>query len=200
MECEPQQSFVSNAAIKRRRSSLHYDNMRIMAYNPSDCVFYDPYCIAKIRPHCASEFYSIFKSLHLNTCTFISPTEFPYFNYKYIVSDNALSWSDARQHCWTLAGELLSITDKTEQEIVKRILHPSQSYWIGMTDKGTGVQPNFVWIDGQEVLYKNWKAGEPSNPSEKCGSILQGSNGQWNDATCKDKLKFICKVPSKFSL
>ncbi|MGE3703762.1 MAG: lectin-like protein, partial [Vicinamibacterales bacterium] len=52
--------------------------------------------------------------------------------------------------------------------------------WIGFTDQDS--EGNFVWSNGEPVVYTNWAPGEPNNANgiENYAEML-GSNGQWND-------------------
>ena len=53
---------------------------------------------------------------------------------------------------------------------------------------------------GQEISYKNWRAGQPSNYSNYAGvedcvdaNKWEKEKGKWNDDECVEEVAFICE-------
>ena len=69
----------------------------------------------------------------------------------------------------------------------------SRSY-IGATDEGQ--EGNWVWLDGSQFQFRNWKRGEPNNVhqldmDENCAVLKIG--GFWNDVICNRHIAgYIC--------
>lgn len=106
-----------------------------------------------------------------------------------IVFDTIGTWDAARDAASARGGELVIITSPEEQDIVESVLStndaPTGSYWFGV--RQTAIDGIFRNIDGSEVTYTNWAAGQPDNSqgAETAGSILwtnDMTNGQPSDA------------------
>lgn len=68
------------------------------------------------------------------------------------------------------------------------------SYWIGLTD--ALVEGKYVWQTTQDdVAFVDWSPSEPndSGHTEDCGALWFADRYQWNDASCSNKLDFICE-------
>jgi hypothetical protein len=105
--------------------------------------------------------------------------------------EQKLSWLDAEQACKGLDADLLSIHSQQQDETASRLAHGKDAFcvsafhcflsvlgrivveravlcsalfgsilqWIGMQDFAS--MGNFVWSDGEPVIYENWNPGEP---------------------------------------
>ena len=51
--------------------------------------------------------------------------------------------------------------------------------YIGLTDEVT--EGTFLWVDGSQMTYSNWNAGEPNNVGGVEHYVALNSNGTWND-------------------
>ncbi|XP_049617585.1 C-type mannose receptor 2-like isoform X1 [Syngnathus scovelli] len=105
------------------------------------------------------------------------------------------TWEKARDDCLHRGGDLLSITDLHEQNIVKSLytfLPSAPSLWLGVNNNIT--KDGSEWTDGSPfsyVLMNN--ADDPSDISgASCLSILT-SNGRWKFDDCRKKRGYICK-------
>ena len=92
----------------------------------------------------------------------------------YKVVNSHLSWIEASDTCQSLAptGEgkplpvtkrhLASITSEAENNFVAALLHEKVAWLGGVTlpDEKT-----WIWTDGSQFVFKNWKGGEPNNAS-----------------------------------
>ena len=106
-----------------------------------------------------------------------------------------LDWNDARMMCQLHGGDLASITSKQEESKIKGLLlgYPGdKSFWLGLNDKE--IEGKYVWSDGSEYSYRNWREGEPNDKwGEDCTVTM--SSLKWNDEGCERKYFFICKNP-----
>ena len=80
--------------------------------------------------------------------------------------EQTLSWYDARNRC-KQEGEsydLVVIDDNNENQFLKdKIINifEKSDYWIGMKENDNDY--GFVWIDGSDVTFNNWRKGEPND-------------------------------------
>ena len=63
---------------------------------------------------------------------------------------------------------------------------------IGINDMAT--EGTWQYATGGDLVYTNWKSGEPSNYGgvEDCGETNTGTT--WNDSHCNDKQPSICEM------
>ncbi|XP_061907919.1 galactose-specific lectin nattectin-like [Entelurus aequoreus] len=103
-------------------------------------------------------------------------------------------FSDAEQVCILKGGNLASIRNALENELVLAIIDQAgfsaSSTWIGFTDAIT--EGEFFWTDGTPFKFNDFGAIQPDDFGgvEECGEI-NGTN-QWNDDECTDLNNFIC--------
>ena len=111
---------------------------------------------------------------------------FTYEGKEYLLTDSALSWTEAQAQAESLGGNLVSINDAAEQAWLNQTFG-NERLWIGLSDRNT--EGDFQWIDGSNTSYRNWAAGEP-NDYKFNGNLPAGedyalmnwkSGGQWND-------------------
>ncbi|XP_073715685.1 macrophage mannose receptor 1 [Misgurnus anguillicaudatus] len=80
--------------------------------------------------------------------------------YKFF--DNKMLWHEARDHCISHGGNLVSIRSHTEQCFLTTLLLSSvDDVWIGLNDIVS--ERKFVWTDNRAVKYTNWLKGQPSS-------------------------------------
>ena len=103
--------------------------------------------------------------------------------------------SEAQAECERLEGILVTAKDLTETEFILSFKQ-SGSVWMGVSDAVEASQ--WIWADGTQVLWSNWKGEEPSDiPGNDC-AVFRDS-GKWLDTSCNDTYLFMCKVPLKIS-
>ncbi|XP_069552423.1 macrophage mannose receptor 1 [Brachyistius frenatus] len=124
--------------------------------------------------------------------------------YKFVSGSDSKNWQDARAHCISQGGNLVSIPNDREQAfLTTQMLHYNTDLWIGMND--INWEMHFVWTDGKGILYTNWAKGHPTSAPDgrfffdemfDC-VVMVGSTpkqtGQWKVEDCHSKQGFICK-------
>ncbi|XP_075172279.1 macrophage mannose receptor 1-like [Anomaloglossus baeobatrachus] len=112
------------------------------------------------------------------------------------------TWTDARDFCRAIGGDLLSITDSVENENVKSMMasHRSPHFFSYYRDVWTGlmrsnVDEGFMWSDGSPLNYENWKYGNPdkSDEQKKCVALSRYFIN-WYNVHCDMPLEWICKL------
>ncbi|XP_040290431.1 macrophage mannose receptor 1-like [Bufo bufo] len=108
------------------------------------------------------------------------------------------SWFEARNFCKAIGGDLLSITDKDEEQAVWTMMINDgiyrQVFWVGL--QNTNLDEGFTWSDGSPLNYENWAYGEPNNHQgmELCGEVNTDHRLSWNDRHCDTPQNWICEL------
>lgn len=110
-----------------------------------------------------------------------------YNGHYYGLSQNKLSWEDAKVSCEEVGGQLVCINTEDEQALVEKLLGfaPSGNRWIGAY-KADGL---WQWVDGEVIGYNNWDPGEPNANADT--AQIYYSNFKWDDAP--GTLYYICE-------
>lgn len=134
-------------------------------------------------------------------------------SYKIYV-DN-LSFTEARDACKLMGGELLTVADEEEYEKVLALMEGSTAkfFWFGIyKDK----KDNLVSLSGDAPSFFPWKQGEPVSDKVMLGDrhyliFFKGEEGEWvynligNDPTAfapelfRSNIAYICKFSPKES-
>jgi hypothetical protein len=114
----------------------------------------------------------------------------------YKAVDTYLNWKDARDHCISWGGNLVSIHTAAENAFVRDYASVAFSgspaeFWTGFTKLGNNA---FYWSDDTRTQYMNWLSGQPDNyqSSEEC-SKMEAGQGKWSDINCNLNSRFVCK-------
>ncbi|XP_072543722.1 C-type mannose receptor 2-like [Salminus brasiliensis] len=68
-----------------------------------------------------------------------------------------------------------------------------KNFWIGLGQKPKQITKNWIWSDGSNFTYRDWKSGEPNNKgSDNCVELLSKHVYKWNDAKCLNLNPFVC--------
>ncbi|KAM9817781.1 secretory phospholipase A2 receptor-like isoform 5-T5 [Syngnathus typhle] len=115
----------------------------------------------------------------------------------YLLNRNhAKTWQEARDDCVRLGGDLLSITDNTEQTYILGLSSAYKkisSWWLATNT--TITEEGCKWTDGSPFRYTHWTTDSPSKPSdESCLSFhTKRELGNWKFDNCQKKRNYICK-------
>ena len=109
---------------------------------------------------------------------------FEYNGHYYGLSQDKLSWEDAKISCEEVGGKLVSINSEEEQVFIENLLGiaPSENYWIGAYRENS----LWHWVDGEDVVYQNWKINY-----EKAAYVSY-SDFKWYSAN-SGALYYICE-------
>ncbi|XP_034515224.1 C-type lectin domain family 4 member K isoform X4 [Ailuropoda melanoleuca] len=116
----------------------------------------------------------------------------------YYFSQIPKTWYSAQQFCMSRDSHLTSVASENEQEFLYKMAG-GLFYWIGLTKAGS--EGDWYWVDNtpfdKDLSARFWIPGEPNNfgSNEHCANIKASSLQSWNDASCDNKLFFICKRP-----
>lgn len=100
--------------------------------------------------------------------------------HRYEVVGMCMSWTDAKAYCEEQGGHLATIESQEEYNKILGLAAASgrKVLWLGAMRGADGV---FRWIDGKELSYTSWLAGEPNNEggTENC-LVMFLVNNQWS--------------------
>lgn len=110
----------------------------------------------------------------------------------YGLSQDKLSWEEAKASCEDVGGKLVSINTEEEQALIERLLGlaPSGNRWIGAY-KADGL---WQWVDGEVLGYTNWDPGEPNGNADTAHIYYGNGNSHdmhWDDAP--GTMYYICE-------
>ena len=107
------------------------------------------------------------------------------------------NYGDAKAQCESDRTFLAIPRSEAENDFIAGLI-PNENIWIGINDiEGEG---RFVAVNGRDISYTKWYAGEPNNKNhgaydEDGVEIRQGSYQKtWNDDPASWTKKFICSV------
>ncbi|MFH1132653.1 MAG: lectin-like protein [Pseudomonadota bacterium] len=97
------------------------------------------------------------------------------------------NWAQGLSYCKSLGMHYASISSSEENQFLEKYRDSVASahwLWIGFND--IAAEGNWVWQNGEPVVFTNWKGGEPNNmpPSENCGCFRK-DQGRWYDFPCE---------------
>ncbi|XP_036001653.1 CD209 antigen-like protein E [Fundulus heteroclitus] len=126
----------------------------------------------------------------------------------YKFNTNKSSWTESRDSCQDLGGDLVKIDGREEQMFLEEKLRglmeeAEDKFWIGLTD--SELEGRWLWVDGSPLdeSLKFWWNKEPDdwkgqNPAgEDCGRMGEKGGASdlkcWFDRSCNDPHKSICE-------
>ncbi|XP_036452769.1 macrophage mannose receptor 1-like [Colossoma macropomum] len=120
------------------------------------------------------------------------------------------NWTDALKYCRENFTDLVTIETQEEMDAVIAFLNGKTGhFWIGLRQKENadntcyqgaaagppsgGVNRCWMWSDGGNFSYSNWKVGEPNDGgTENCGELWSEDVYKWNDASCSTLKPSVC--------
>ncbi|XP_028662247.1 secretory phospholipase A2 receptor [Erpetoichthys calabaricus] len=105
-----------------------------------------------------------------------------------------LSWNEAHISCQAQGGNLLSITDVTEQIYIRERLNDlGVPVWIGLNHLEE--QRGWQWTDGSPLALVNFTRSltQSTFHSEHCGVFNSAHGNQWQSFDCSSGLPYVCK-------
>nr|MDJ0900894.1 lectin-like protein [Xenococcus sp. MO_188.B8] len=90
---------------------------------------------------------------------------------RYLVTDNAMTWSDAQAYAESIGGNLVTINDAAEEKWLQQTFGTNENLWIGLSDAET--EGTWKWASGEvsdwvngatnDGIYTNWSPGQPDD-------------------------------------
>jgi len=111
----------------------------------------------------------------------------------YQLFDESKTWYEAKDYCENIGGHLVTITSQEENKFVVSLLK-NRGAIIGFSDEES--EGNWKWVTNEEVVYINWRSGEPNNQGNEDYALID-STGGWNDGHLeRENWNFICEWDS----
>jgi len=143
----------------------------------------------------------------------------PFNGHYYLILNQTMSWSAARDYCESLAegdvsgtGYLVTITSDQENQFVHELLNNERG-WLGASD-GDG-EDTWKWVTGPEGQdggtvfwngpgssaggvpvegrYTNWANGNQPNDRNGQDYLEMLADGDWNDNDGDEEFQFVCE-------
>ena len=124
----------------------------------------------------------------------------------YVSNSSNYKWTQAKAAAANAGGYVVSINDAAENAFVKSIIPnscPGGEVWIGYNDAMT--EGTFIWDNGDNSTYTNWKSGEPNNTGPYCSyychtggadyALMKRYNGKWYDRRNCERNNFVLEIP-----
>jgi len=93
----------------------------------------------------------------------------------YTVTDNTLSWFDARSEAGNSGGYLTSIGSIEELDFIRTTFGRTERFWTGLsTINGSGI---FAWDNGEPVNFTYFGAHQP-NPNQTSAVVINNANSR----------------------
>lgn len=124
---------------------------------------------------------------------------------------NEMNFEEAQQNCVNNGGQLMTVRDREEEDVVRAVLSRVQWHrrtfdlWIGLKQHrgncglDTTALRGFRWVSGQQDSnYTNWKS-VPVNTCtvERCVKIQYATSEEnqleWRSRSCKSRSFYMCK-------
>ncbi|XP_076455714.1 uncharacterized protein LOC143290256 [Babylonia areolata] len=125
----------------------------------------------------------------------------------YLFVDHERYWGDARDSCWELGGEMLSVENPDTMAFISSVLNSQE---LGWNKKGVWLGARYTkgrwrWTSGRQVRYANWAYNQPSKilgifSVEDCALMRRRENWRWHDYICgrmNYHFNYICQFPAE---
>jgi GEVED domain/HYR domain/Lectin C-type domain/Secretion system C-terminal sorting domain len=118
-----------------------------------------------------------------------------YNGSRYYITNNAMSWTNAKAAAQNIGGHLVTIETSAENNWLNSLANGAAGhYWIGLNDATT--EGSFVWTSGSGATYRNWNTGQPDNYNGNEDYIeLITPSGKWNDWPSTSCTQGIVELP-----
>ncbi|XP_033633682.1 alpha-N-acetylgalactosamine-specific lectin-like [Asterias rubens] len=127
-------------------------------------------------------------------------------NHCYLLVTDEKTFDEAELYCQSLSrlgrpSHLASVMSQEEQDFLLLLATPIdgtvyRATWLGYRRVST--TGSFAWIDGSPAgNYTNWAPGEPNNMGKEDCVEMFGTS-MWNDKSCTETRRSICKIPERF--
>jgi len=123
--------------------------------------------------------------------------------YKWLAVGAPMTHDSAVDFCDS-QGSSIATPDDPQQNTFMAQQFPNEKIWFGHKCTGSGCIEPFSWpgYGSSNGWTGNWADGQPNCDSSNCVvcARTQYSGDEWNDGSCNDKYKFLCKRPESWYL
>lgn len=95
----------------------------------------------------------------------------------------------AERKCVEKKGHLVSIHSQYEKDVVRLKMGKTPRVWIGLKRRTVQNRP-WVWYDGTEVDYGDWKP----DVTDDQNYVSMSLDGSWEAKVNEVRLPFVCKI------
>ncbi|MEZ4801040.1 MAG: HYR domain-containing protein, partial [Flavobacteriales bacterium] len=135
-------------------------------------------------------------------CAVSCPTTISGFSYigelnghVYFLSNNTTNYNNAISNCISAGGYLVAISSAAENLLLENYIDAANvDAWIGFNDIAS--EGNFVWTNGEPVVYTNWQGGQPNNNggSGAADGVRMEQDGGWDDRGVNSNQRYILEI------
>ena len=122
------------------------------------------------------------------------PDALVYNGNQYLFTSPDLTWAEAQAEAENLGGNLVTISDRAEENWLRENFSASELLWTGFNDAET--EDQFQWSSGQAITYTNWTPGEPNDVdgAQDFAVMNFGPGGAWDDVSGTTQLQGIIEL------
>ncbi|KAK3766485.1 hypothetical protein RRG08_059303 [Elysia crispata] len=177
----------TNAAYTNIETGTIFDSVAVrdcFVHDRNSGKWFKSSCSAT-RPSVCQNHYSGYSSCWFNQSTSVS--------YLKLITASK-SWTNARQNCQQLGGDLVKIEDSGMNTFLKNKLSSfTQNWWIGLKKSGN----SYRWLnESTNAAYTNIETGTifDSVAVRDC-FVYDRNSGQWFESSCDATRPSLCQSP-----
>jgi hypothetical protein len=112
--------------------------------------------------------------------------------HEYLLIQVYKNWNDAKIHCESLGGYLVTINNQEENDFIEELIGLNEIY-IGFTDNM--IEGDWQWVSGEAITYTNWDTGQPDDfgGDEDYAFISIDNDGLWSDNRGTAGRYYVCE-------
>ncbi|KAG7216440.1 hypothetical protein INR49_001926 [Caranx melampygus] len=107
---------------------------------------------------------------------------------QYVLSNNMVTWFDARDYCRTYHSDLASVRNEAESQIILKVAK-GLKVWVGL------FRDPWIWSDGTYSSFRHWRQGALYLARDRCAAMVKSQSGKWGVWQCNAVNPFICSCP-----
>ncbi|XP_078075239.1 secretory phospholipase A2 receptor-like [Mustelus asterias] len=109
---------------------------------------------------------------------------------EYFFIKDEMTWGEARDQCRNQYMELLSVSNKEENNIAAKLLSLDEPAWIGLFNEHYA-EYSWMWTNGELASFFNWDTFYPMDFTTMSVCVIM-VNEFWKDVPCDLNFSFIC--------
>ncbi|CAC5378401.1 MRC [Mytilus coruscus] len=116
---------------------------------------------------------------------------------KMFVDNDGKTWKDARIHCQTNGGDLISITTKAKWDLVANFTSCISNMWIGLKEERWVTNVRFQNVFNVTAQFNKYDSAYIDDHEQDCGTFISASAYYvLQDESCNFRLKktYVCEI------